>query len=131
MAKIFICYSRENQTAVNRLAEDVEALGHDAWFDQDLSGGQTWWDQILTKIRQTEVFVFALAPKSLDSVACQREYKYAASLGKRILPVLVAEGVVDDTVPPALAAIQRVDHRQPDKKALANLSRAITTIPRA
>ncbi len=93
MVNIFISYSRKSETAVRALADDIEALGHEVWFDQDVSGGQAWWDQILASIRTCDVFVFALAPDSLNSKACEREYSYAADLGKPILPVLVADGV--------------------------------------
>ena len=61
MLKVFISYSRDCEIAVKALVEDVEALGHSAWFDQDTSGGQAWWDQVLSEIRECDVFLFGLA----------------------------------------------------------------------
>src|SRR5262249_4599908 len=88
-----------------------------------------WWDRILSSVRDCEVFVFALAPGSLQSTACTREYSYAADLGKAILPVLVADGVSTKLLPPALSRIQIVDYRQPNRSSALALARAIAIIP--
>jgi hypothetical protein len=74
MLRIFISYSRENQTAVKTLVQDMEAVGHKAWFDQQLTGGQVWWNEVLASIRDCDLFVFALAPDALNSQACKLEY---------------------------------------------------------
>ena len=117
MSAICLSYSRQSKEIVRTLADDIEALGHTVWFDQELTGGQAWWDQILERVRDCEVFVFALAPEALNSTACKREYQYAADLGKPILPVLVAEGVSINLLPPALSAIQFVDYQEQDRNA--------------
>ena len=131
MSAICLSYSRQSKDIVRTLAEDIQALGHIVWFDQELSGGQGWWDQILEQVRNCEVFVFALDPESLNSTACKREYQYAAALGKPILPVLVADGVSTNLLPPALAAIQFVDYDEQDRSAGLRLARALTTLPSA
>jgi hypothetical protein len=131
MAKIFLSYNRQSQVIAKTLAEDIKALGHTAWFDQELTGGQVWWDQILARVRDCDVFVFLLDPKALKSTACQREYAYAADLGKPILPILVAEDVSTNRLPPALSEIQFVDYRKQDRDALLRLLRALAAIPPA
>jgi hypothetical protein len=59
MSDIFISYNRESEEAVRKLAADLNSLGHDVWFDKDLSGGQAWWDKILAIVRSCDVFVLA------------------------------------------------------------------------
>jgi hypothetical protein len=129
MSDIFISYSRHSEAIARTLANDIEELGHTVWFDQELSGGQAWWHQILTRIRDCQVFVFVLDPKALNSTACKREYGYAADLGKSILPVRVAEDMSTNLLPPALSQIQFVDYRKPDRDAAFRLARALTTVP--
>jgi hypothetical protein len=114
MPNISLSYSRNSEAIVKSLTRDVEELGHAVWFDQDLKGGQTWWDNILATIRSCDVFMFALDEKALNSIACKRECQYAADLGKPILPVLVAEGVSTNLLPPTLSQIQFVDYRKQD-----------------
>src|SRR5260221_2700674 len=128
--RIFISYSSKNRSLIETLANDLEALGHDVWFDKELSGGQVWWDQILGAIRDCELCVFALTPQSLESYPCRLEYTYAAAMNKRILPVMM-DTVDTDVLPSALAAVQIVDNRRADRQSGFNLSRAITKLPPA
>jgi hypothetical protein len=129
MSKIFISYCHESEAIVGTLAEDIEELGHEAWFDHGLSGGQAWWDQILGNIRKCDVFVFVLVPEALSSTACTREYNYAADLGKPILPIMVAEEVSANLLPPSLSKIQYVDYRKRDRDSALHLARAFSKVP--
>ena len=35
MSTIFISYNRKSEAIVKNLVDDIEALGHKPWFDQD------------------------------------------------------------------------------------------------
>ena len=129
MAQFFISYNRQSGAIAKILADDIEALGHTVWFDQELSGGQVWWNQILATILKCDIFVFVVTPEALESTACKREYGYAADLGKPILPVLAAEGVSTSLLPPALAQIQFVDYQQQDRNSALRLARALAAVP--
>ena len=131
MASVFISYSRRNEPVVRSLAKDIEELGHDVWFDKELSGGQVWWDRILESIRGCDFFVFALAQPSLDSIACKLEADYAEDLGKTVLPILVDDGVSTNLLRPALSKIQHVDYRQQDRNALLSLMKSFSHLPPA
>ena len=52
MTNIFISYNRKAEAITKALADDFEDLGHTVWFDQEISGGQAWWDQILAEDSQ-------------------------------------------------------------------------------
>src|SRR5215470_11298840 len=127
--KVFISYGRENLAQVQTLVHDLGALGHQVWFDQALTGGQDWWNHILANIRDCEAFVFALAPGSVESRACVLEYTYASQMGKTVLPVVVADGVTENLLPPALAQIQYIDYRTQDKSAVFALMKALNSLP--
>ncbi|HEV8391171.1 MAG TPA: toll/interleukin-1 receptor domain-containing protein [Dongiaceae bacterium] len=131
MAGVFVSYSRESVDAVRSLAADVEALDHTVWFDHDLKGGKAWWDEILAQIRDCKIFLLALSPESLQSVACTREYGYAADLGKPILPVLIADGVSANLLPPKLSQLQFVDYRKQDRACGIALAKALGAMPPA
>ena len=98
-------------------------------MDQELTGGQAWWDQILARIRASDLFVFVLSSAALYSTACQREYGYAAELRRPILPVLVREGLSLNVLPPALSQVQFIDFRQRHVEAIIALSRALQSLP--
>jgi len=129
MLNVFISYSRQSQSVVKTLVQDIEALGHKVWFDQELVGGHAWWEQVLAKIRECDIFVFALAPEALDSHACKLEYTYAFDLHKTILPILVADDVSINLLPPALSSIQHIDYRQQNRQSAFALVNALTNLP--
>ena len=129
MSTIFISYNRKSEAIVKNLVDDIEALGHKPWFDQDLSGGHQWWEEILKQIRECDVFIYILSPELLDSMACKRELDYANNLGKPILPVLVTDGISTNLLPPALSQIQFVDYRDQDRNVGIRLAKAIASVP--
>ena len=128
-ATVFVSYCRESHEKARSLAQDLEALGYQTWFDQALTGGQAWWNSILGEIQKCDIFAFALELESLNSAACKREYAYAAKLGKSILPVLIADDVDTELLPAALAQIHFVDYRREDRVAFRSLAKALTALP--
>lgn len=131
MRKVFVSYSRNNLEAVTHLVEDLQAMGVNTWYDQTLTGGQRWWDNILAGIRDCDIFVFALSPESWESEACRSELTYGLGLGKPILPVLVADGIKMNLLPAQLAEIQITDYRLRDKGAAFAVLKAINVAPAA
>jgi TM2 domain-containing membrane protein YozV len=127
--RIFVSYDRRNLEAVKMLADELEALGHRVWFDQDLTGGHRWWDSILAQIRDCGLFVFALTPDSLESPACMKELDYASQLNREILPVLLSGEIAESLLPRRLAAIQYVDYRRHDRQTAFALIRAVNGLP--
>lgn len=129
--KVFVSYSTRDRVLMERLAHDLETMGHRVWYDHELQnrGGQSWWDMILEQIRQAELFIFSLTPESLASEPCSREYGYAAALGKQILPVRLAP-MKTDMLPPALLQIQWVDYLDA-QKGQAILIESIDHLPQA
>ena len=106
----FISYSRHDDAAVRVLIADLERTHRDTWLDQQLGGGEEWWQEILDQIRRSEVFVLALSDHSLTSRPCRAELDYAMALGIPVLPVQVGEIGSLRTLP--IAERQVVDFRE-------------------
>jgi hypothetical protein len=129
MKTVFVSYSRQNKAHAHALSEDIKALGYLAWLDEELSGGQVWWEQILERVRACDVFVCAVASESLRSEACRRELAYATALGKLVLPAVIADGVSPSLLPPQLASLQLIDVRESNRESVLSLGRALTSLP--
>jgi hypothetical protein len=113
--RIFITYAREDGTTVTQLGADLEGAERQVWIDRDLTGGQSWWEEILKQIRECDLYVFALSPSSLGSRPCLRELEYAQTLGRPLLPIKVGEVSIQQA-PRVIADAQVVDYvgRTPD-----------------
>ena len=106
---VFISYARKDRDLVDVLAHDIERAKHQVWLDHDLTGGQDWWDTILAQIRDCRLFMFVLTPDSIRSKACLAELRYAADLGRPIVPVMVREVAVQ-LAPQVIARAHIVDY---------------------
>lgn len=131
--KVFISYRSTDRALVSKLAEDLDELGHEVWFDRELSkqGGQLWWDNILTQLEACDLFVFALSDAALDSIPCQREYRYASALKKRILPVIIKKSKRLSDLPAELRQIQFVAYEGRTRSQTMSLAGSIARLPSA
>ena len=62
-------------------------MGHDPFYDQDLTGGQRWWDVLLTQIEESDGFLPVLSDAYIDSEACGQEARWASNVVMPILPL--------------------------------------------
>jgi Tol biopolymer transport system component len=110
MTSIFISYSRSERTMIQQLAAQLRRIyGVDeVWYDEDISGGQRWWDEIRRQIAACEIFMFMLSEDSATSEYCRKEYEEAQRQGKEILPVRI-KPIPPEKIPNFLSAIQYVD----------------------
>jgi hypothetical protein len=108
---VFISYASRDRSPLEGVRAALRRAQQDAWSDEQLGGGDQWWQAILEQIRSCEVFVFALSNHSLEARSCQAELRYALALGKPVLPVQI--GPVDSIRGNPLAVMQVIDYRNP------------------
>ena len=73
--RIFVSYARRDRAAVEGLLQDIRRARHEVWVDEELTGGQSWWDTILGTIRGADLFVVALSPDWLTSMSYMNTYR--------------------------------------------------------
>ena len=129
---VFICFARGDSEAVEALVRDIERTNREVWVDRELTGGERWWDEVLSQVRSCQLFVFVLSDKSLRSRACLSEYRYAVRLNRPVVPVLV-RALTISPVPSGVADLQFVDYQTRTSLAvstlLAALAAADTPVP--
>lgn len=129
MRQLFISYARENKPDVVALVRDLDALGYQVWLDSSLRGGQKWWDEILQRIAESDVFVAVVSQQTLNSVACRRELEWATALNKSVLPLAV--GPLPDALPRALSTRQITNYSTSAREAAFALAGALSALPSA
>jgi serine/threonine kinase PknH len=120
---LFISYSSQDRSAIEPLTTALRRARQQVWFDDDLGGGEAWWNEILEQIRACEVFIVALSNRSLESKPCQAEWRYAKALERPILPVRI--GPVDSMRANPLAALQVIEYENPSVDAGIQLVTAV------
>lgn len=129
--RIFISYSRDNQEVVKALHADLSSAGLDAFFDSELTGGQSWWDSLLEEIRRCEIFMPVVTEDWMGSHACRLETDYAFDLGRTVLPVTLDESTLK-LMPSRLVTTQSVPYSgEEGKSSILGIMRAVNTLPAA
>ncbi len=104
---VFVSYSRDDLDFVSRLHGELEERGVGVHLDrEDIEKGEDWWERLQQLIAESDTVVFVLSPASVDSDVCQREVTFAASMNKRLIP-LVAD-VLGELRPPG--ALERLNY---------------------
>src|SRR3712207_1772475 len=118
----FVSYARRDAPRVMQVVEAARARGRVMWVDEDnIPPGAPWRTELGTAIEAANAVVCCVSPAWLASEECQREYRRAIELGKRLIPVLVSRV---ERLPDALAALQWIDaggSADPDSAAAAVL----------
>ncbi len=131
MRKLFVSYARENKRDVDQLVEHLRMMGYETWVDTSLRGGQDWWEEILQRIADSEVFIAIISHAALNSTACRREFDWAETLGKPVVPVAVES--LSTALPRRFVRRQIIDYAEPaqrDRAALM-LQGGLATLPPA
>jgi hypothetical protein len=111
MGGIFISYSRVDRLTTETLARHLRRIyGHQhVWFDDNLRGGQMWWDEIRRQIMRNDIFIILVSSDSLQSKYCMMELEEARARHKRIIPILVRART---PVPAEIKTLHMVDMSQ-------------------
>ncbi len=95
---VFVCYAHEDSSAVYPEIQRLHESGIRIWYDEGISPGTRWSDELARALGKASVVLFFCTPRSVQSRHCQDEVNFALD-GER--PVLVVQdGDVD--LPPGL-----------------------------
>lgn len=108
---LFISYSSRDRADLENVLAALRRAHEEIWFDEELGAGEVWWRKILERIRDCDVFVFAMSAHALASKPCMAELNYARALGKPVLPVQIGS-VASIRVTP-LADVEMIDYQNP------------------
>lgn len=107
---VFICYAREDEAFVFKLAANLNKAGIPIWLDQwDISPGASWNKSIADAIYDCVQFLVILSPAAVDSDQVEGEW-VTLDENKPIIPVIHRSC----RVPPVLRTRQRIDFSAQD-----------------
>ncbi len=128
-AKVFLSYSRKDRERAARVADALRARQFGVFRDtDDILPTEEWRTRLEELIEEADTIVFLLSPHSAASEVCAWEVELAASLNKRIAPIVI-EDVEGSAIPPLLARLNFIfcTERDPFEDAVDTLSSALST----
>jgi non-specific serine/threonine protein kinase len=127
---VFLSYASANREAALRIADLLEGRGVTVWIDRkSIVGGSSWSGEIVRGIRRCAAFLVVCTPAAVASQNVQQEIQVAFESKRPIIPLLLAETELPESVVYALAGRQWVDLRvSPVETWLPELLRALATL---
>jgi len=107
---VFVCYSHQDSRDVQRELESLHEAGINVWYDEGISPGSEWTDELAAAITNCSHFVLLVTPRSVTSRHCRDEIQYALKLGKSMVVVYLEPTELPPGLDLVLGAIQAV-HR--------------------
>jgi hypothetical protein len=99
MPKIFISYSHKDKDFVGILAENLQRVGHNVWWDTtDIQSGDEISDEITNAIASSKYVIVVLTPDSVKSKWVKSEYTEALNQEKKIIPIMLRQCKVPITL---------------------------------
>jgi hypothetical protein len=92
------------------LVRGLDALGDQTWVDSALRGGQRWWDEILRRIDNCDVFVAIGSSHTIEFGGVYTGTGMALALNKPVLPLAVER--LPDALSPTRSMRQIVNYSQ-------------------
>jgi TolB-like protein len=83
---VFICYSHEDSEAVYRQLSILQDRGLRLWYDQGISPGTRWSDELANSLYGASVVFFFCTESAVQSPHCQDEVAFALEEG---IPIVV------------------------------------------
>ena len=106
---VFISYSRKDLTAATELAERLEAEGLTIWIDRhSIGGAKTWAAEITAAIRDCGTLILLISEHAVTSTNVMKEVALAAKIHKPILPIVLREAPLPDSIEYHLAGIHHL-----------------------
>jgi len=84
---VFACYSHANSDLVYPELERIRALGINVCYDEGISPGGEWTQEIADAIDSSHKLVFFVSPSSVASRHCRNEIQYALERKKPVISV--------------------------------------------
>ncbi len=78
---IFVSYAHEDVTEVYPDLQWLRDQGVNIWYDEGISPGSEWREELGRAIRKSKLMVFFVSPESVHSLHCRREVTDAVMRG--------------------------------------------------
>ncbi|MDA0677051.1 MAG: TIR domain-containing protein [Chloroflexi bacterium] len=95
---LFVSYAHVDADQVLPEVAWLQSLGLNAWWDEGISGGSRWRDEIAGRITNCHVLLFYVSPDSVQSPVCREELEYALAHDRPVLLVHLSDTEIPDGI---------------------------------
>ena len=105
---VFVSYAHADNELVYPELTHLNDLGYNIWYNEGISPGSSWRDELAESIDQCSLFVIFITPQSAASENCVREVHFALEHGRPVLAIHLEPTVLPKELGPSLADRQAI-----------------------
>jgi TolB-like protein/Tfp pilus assembly protein PilF len=84
---VFVCYGHEDSEFVFREIAWLNDYGINVWYDEGISPGHEWSDELARAIQGCTKVLYFVTPNSVASEHCRRELNFAQEEGREVVAI--------------------------------------------
>jgi len=126
---VFICYAHDDQAVVHPEITWLHEQGVNVWYDEGISPGEEWSEELGQAIEGAERFLYFVSPRSVASRHCRNELNFAQNHDKPMLSVYLEETELPSGVELVISASQAI--LKPDLSKTDYRARLLRALGRA
>ena len=93
--KVFITYSHTDSAEKDKLITCLAVMKREGlisiWHDNEMLGGDKWRDEIFNNLDDSDILLYLVSAKSLESENCNKELTAALSPNIRVIPIILED----------------------------------------
>ena len=105
---IFISYCHQDKERVYPYLEMMAKDGYRIWYDEGITPGEEWTENIAKHLENSSVFVVFITKESLDSHNCRREINFAIQRNKNFVSLFLYDGPLSAGMEMLLSSVQGI-----------------------
>lgn len=114
---VFVSYAHQNARDVYRELEWLRGSGLNIWYDEGISPGSRWSEELATRIENCAVFLLFVTPESVRSEHCLNEIEFAQARQRNMLVVHLSETDLPSGLELSLGGTQAIFKFRHDESA--------------
>jgi two-component system cell cycle response regulator DivK len=129
---LFVSYAHLDDVAVMQEIEWLNLNGFNVWYDEGISGGSEWREEIALAIKYASHVLFYVSENSIRSAVCIKEVNYALMGDSKMLPIYLAPVELPEGLKMSLSDIQALfKYGDAEPRYHERLMQALSTTNRA
>lgn len=122
---LFVSYARADSERVYPLVEQLSQQGASVWIDRRIVGGDDWISELEARLLGCDGLLAFISPSFMQSRYCCREVRFADTINKRIIPVMLQPAQFSAGMSFILHAVQTLGiSEQPSSETIVSAIRS-------
>lgn len=110
----FVCFAHADWTLVQEQIRWLQDAGINIWFDEGITPGSEWTEEIARAIERASAFVYFVTPNSAESKHCRDELQFAFSTNVPVVGVHLQETELSGGLRLSLGGVQAIHYHALD-----------------